>query len=48
MQTTILFDLDGTLIDSTEAILNSFNFAFLDNKNKNYDEKKIKALIGIS
>ena len=25
---TILFDLDGTLIDSTEAILESFHYAF--------------------
>ncbi|HOI83765.1 MAG TPA: HAD hydrolase-like protein, partial [Campylobacterales bacterium] len=24
MKTTILFDLDGTLIDSTEAIIESF------------------------
>ena len=28
MKTTILFDLDGTLIDSTEAILESFQYAF--------------------
>ncbi|HRF57686.1 MAG TPA: HAD hydrolase-like protein, partial [Campylobacterales bacterium] len=28
MKTTILFDLDGTLIDSTEAILESFYHAF--------------------
>ena len=48
MKTSILFDLDGTLIDSTQAILNSFSFAFLENKNENYDEKKIKSLIGIS
>ncbi len=27
MKTTILFDLDGTLIDSTEAILDSFYYA---------------------
>jgi len=27
-KTTILFDLDGTLIDSTEAILESFQYAF--------------------
>ena len=26
----ILFDLDGTLIDSTDAILESFYFAFND------------------
>jgi phosphoglycolate phosphatase len=28
MKPTILFDLDGTLIDSTEAILESFKVAF--------------------
>ncbi len=28
--TIILFDLDGTLIDSTDAILESFHFAFKD------------------
>lgn len=28
MKTTILFDLDGTLIDSTEAIVESFEHAF--------------------
>ncbi|MGM0519110.1 MAG: HAD family hydrolase [Campylobacterota bacterium] len=43
----ILFDLDGTLIDSTDAILASFKSSFLDN---NFDFKKddeeIKKLIG--
>lgn len=48
MKTTILFDLDGTVIDSTDAILESFKFAFLENKNTKYDEKIIKSLIGIS
>ena len=28
MNTTILFDLDGTLIDSTEAIIESFYKSF--------------------
>lgn len=28
MKKTILFDLDGTLIDSIDAILNSFQGAF--------------------
>ena len=28
MNTIILFDLDGTLIDSTDAILESFSVAF--------------------
>ncbi|TKX31443.1 HAD family hydrolase [Campylobacter estrildidarum] len=46
MKYTILFDLDGTLIDSTNAILNSFKdalrFLNLDVK----EDKKIKELIG--
>ena len=32
MKTTILFDLDGTLIDSTDAILDCFNHAFKEQK----------------
>jgi len=44
---TILFDLDGTLIDSTDAIVASFYFAF---KDQNFDyqksEKDIIKLIG--
>ena len=43
----ILFDLDGTLIDSTDAILASFNHTF---KELNFDfkgnDKNIKDLIG--
>lgn len=43
---TILFDLDGTLIDSTQAILESFFVAF-DNKHvKRPNENDIKNLIG--
>lgn len=46
-ETIILFDLDGTLIDSTDAILASFNNSFkelkFDFKGTNED---IKALIG--
>lgn len=44
---TILFDLDGTLIDSTEAILASFHFAFGD-QNFKYEkgDEAIKKLIG--
>lgn len=45
--TIILFDLDGTLIDSTDAILSSFNNSF---KELSFDFKgnddDIKALIG--
>ncbi|EAI3557982.1 HAD family hydrolase [Campylobacter jejuni] len=46
MNKTILFDLDGTLIDSTDAILNSFQGAFkaLGLTSKNNEE--IKNLIG--
>ncbi|PCM57053.1 hydrolase, partial [Campylobacter sp. BCW_8712] len=46
MNKTILFDLDGTLIDSTDAILNSFRGAFkaLGLTSKNNEE--IKNLIG--
>jgi len=43
----VLFDLDGTLIDSTEAILESFHYAFdkLD-FNFNGDDEEIKSHIG--
>ena len=44
---TILFDLDGTLIDSTEAILASFHFAFNDqNFEFTKNDKEIIKLIG--
>lgn len=43
---TILFDLDGTLIDSTEAILEGFHQSFKENSEKNPDEAKILSLIG--
>ena len=42
----ILFDLDGTLIDSTEAILESFQNSFRVHNFKNPEDKAIKALIG--
>lgn len=47
MKTTILFDLDGTLIDSTEAILESFHRSLkvLAHPDEVSDEQ-IKALIG--
>jgi len=47
MKTTILFDLDGTLIDSTTAILDSFNHSFkeLDFEFKG-DDEDIKNEIG--
>jgi len=42
----LLFDLDGTLIDSTEAILESFHYAFDFYNYKHPDDVSIKALIG--
>ncbi len=44
--TTILFDLDGTLIDSTEAILESFHHSYTVHKRSVPDDETIKALIG--
>ncbi len=43
---TILFDLDGTLIDSTEAILESFETALHTFGEIAFDEHKIKAEVG--
>ena len=43
---TILFDLDGTLIDSTEAILESFHNSFDVYKKPHPSDEEIKALIG--
>ncbi len=43
---TILFDLDGTLIDSTEAILESFDIALKNFGDVPFDEEAIKAEIG--
>ena len=42
----ILFDLDGTLIDSTEAILESFHNSFDVYKVEHPSDEAIKALIG--
>jgi len=42
----ILFDLDGTLIDSTEAILESFHRACRVNNFTSPSDEQIKALIG--
>ena len=43
----ILFDLDGTLIDSTEAILTSFDFAFKEQGFKFFGTNKdIENLVG--
>ena len=42
----ILFDLDGTLIDSTEAILESFHNSFTIHNFPDQEDEKIKSLIG--
>ncbi|MDX1809999.1 MAG: HAD family hydrolase [Sulfurospirillaceae bacterium] len=44
--TTILFDLDGTLIDSTDAILESFHVSFKYFDIKSPNDELIKSLIG--
>ncbi|EAK1069415.1 HAD family hydrolase [Campylobacter jejuni] len=46
MNKTILFDLDGTLIDSTDAILNSFQGAFKALGLTSENNEEIKNLIG--
>ena len=48
MSKIILFDLDGTLIDSTEAILASFDAAFLHFNQKKVEHSSVKKLIGLS
>ncbi len=42
----LLFDLDGTLIDSTEAILESFHHAFDSYQTPRREDREIEALIG--
>lgn len=46
MQKTIMFDLDGTLIDSTDAILAGFDAAFEALGEEKKDHELIKPLIG--
>ncbi|AXH11210.1 HAD family hydrolase [Halarcobacter bivalviorum] len=47
MEKIILFDLDGTLIDSTEAIVSTFHHSFKElNYNFQGTDEDIKALIG--
>lgn len=46
MKKTILFDLDGTLIDSTEAIVLSFRDSFNHFGDEIPSDKTIKSLIG--
>ena len=45
-ETIILFDLDGTLIDSTEAILESFEAAFAHFGETSPEDEAVKAQIG--
>ena len=47
MEKIILFDLDGTLIDSTDAIVSTFHHSF-EKMNYNFqgNDEDIKALIG--
>lgn len=42
----ILFDLDGTLIDSTDAILEGFDYAFKEFNIERPSDEKIKSQIG--
>lgn len=37
MKALLIFDLDGTLIESKKDIINSFNYAFKKNKIKKID-----------
>ncbi len=46
MKTTILFDLDGTLIDSTEAIVESFYHSFAHMGTKPPKQEEIESKIG--
>lgn len=47
MNKIILFDLDGTLIDSTDAIISTFNHSFKEmNFNFKGNDEDIKSLIG--
>ena len=42
----ILFDLDGTLIDSTDAIVETFHHSFRVHDFGHVEDEKIKSLIG--
>ena len=46
MKKTILFDLDGTLIDSTSAILKGFDSAFIAHGRQTPDHDALKSLVG--
>ena len=46
MKKTILFDLDGTLIDSTSAILKGFDSAFLAHGKQTPEHDALKSFVG--
>ncbi len=46
-KTIVLFDLDGTLIDSTEAILESFGESFRSFGADMPEEERVKSLVGL-
>ena len=46
MDTIILFDMDGTLIDSTDAIYKSFSKVFIDNNMPELSKKEVSKFIG--
>lgn len=46
MKNAILFDIDGTIFDSTDAIVNAFKTSFKFHKKENFNEEKLKKLIG--
>lgn len=48
MQKTIIFDLDGTLIDSADGIVEAFNYAMTQNGLKSQPAEEIKKYIGYS
>lgn len=48
MQKTIIFDLDGTLIDSADGIVEAFNYAMTQNGLKSQPAEEIKKHIGYS
>ena len=48
MSKLIIFDWDGTIVDSTSHIVQSINKALFSLYDETFDEKKIKSVIGLS
>ena len=48
MNKLIIFDWDGTVVDSTSHIVQSINKACSTLYKQTFDEKKIKSVIGLS